>query len=190
MNNLQKLLREFVFLVAESKYSSETEYDYGKEDKDEKIKRGASTEEWRSNRDESFEGEIDALVDEPEFSDVETFVSTKLDDDDYSFNAVELQALARNVDSERLGYLVTVPSVATVKSLRLELTDEYGFAFVPRTPVKHVRGSMSAAHGKHPFAGSGGGGSGFGNLGALGGGYEWNAADKKNLGMGAGRNRR
>lgn len=73
-----------------------------------------------------------------------------------------------------------------------------GLKFVPREPVKFVRGSMSSAHGSHPFAGSGGGGSGFssdrsgpgftsygGGPGAVGGGYEWRADDPRNLSMGS-----
>ncbi len=181
-----QLLREYLKLVFESEDSF--------------IKRGATSDAWRANRDEAFEDDVEALVGEPEFKNVETFVAAKLDNDEYSFNAVELQALARRADEEKLGHDVGLASPLTTKSIKQSLVDDFGFKFDPRQPAKHFRGGMSSSHGSHPFAGSGGGGSGFGSdfgggtftsygggPGAMGSGEAWEKDSKKNLRMGAGK---
>ena len=184
-----KLLREFIVMVLEG-------------DDDDRIKRSAKPDEWRANRDEAFEDEVEALMDEPEFRSIEAFVNHKLDNDEYAFTATELQALARNAESKRIGQRATMASPQATKALRNELTSDFGFSFSPREPVKFARGSMASGHGTHPFAGSGGGGSGFGSgldgpsftsfgggPGAIGGGYAWDKDDPKNLSMGSKRAR-
>ena len=172
------------------------------EEKDEFIKRNASVSDWRENEDDHFEEEIEELRSTPEFKDTDTFINYKLANDELSFSAAELQALARNLEAKKLGVKqVTMAGSSFAKSVKDELVD-FGFEFKPREKVKHVRGSMSSAHGTSPWAGMGGGGSGFGGErsnkvggftsmgggpGAIGGGYDWDPNDKKNLGM-AGKN--
>ncbi len=188
------LLREFISLALE-----------GDDDEggDDRIKRSAKPSEWSANRDAAFEAEIEALMSEPEFKTLDAFVNHKLDNDDYTFSAVELQALTRNAESTRIGQRANVASQQAITTLKQELTADFGFKFVPRTPVKFVRGSMSPGHGTHPFASSGGGGSGFGSdftggtftsfgggPGAMGGGYTWDKDDPKNLPMGSKRVKR
>lgn len=181
--NMKKLFHEFVALVLEG---------------DERIKRGGTPADWRSNRDEAFEMDIEALLDEPEFKSVDAFVNYKLDNDEYSFSTAELQALARNSESQRLGRKAQVASLASTSALKQNLIDDFGFKFEPRQATQFKRGSMSSSHGSHPFAGSGGGGTGFGSdfsgatftsygggPGAIGGGYAWRPEDKKNLPMGS-----
>jgi hypothetical protein len=187
----RRLLQEFIHLILESGYD------------DGRIKRSAKPDEWRSNRDEAFEAEVEALMDEPEYETIEAFVNHKLDNDEYVFNTVELQALARSADNARTGAQVSVASAMTTAAIKRELTTDFGFRFEPRAPVKFNRGSMSSSHGSHPFAGSGAGGSGFGSgfdgptfisygggPGAIGGGYAWDKNDSKNLPMGSKRARR
>lgn len=177
-----ELLREFISLTLEGEW----------------IKRSATPDEWRTNRDEAFETEIETLAGEPEFKTVEVFVNYKIDNNEYTFNAAELQALARNAESKKIGRVASQASPAMTSAIKQELTVEFGFKFEPRAPVKFVRGGMASSHGTHPFARSGGGGSGFGSdfggttftsfgggPGAMGGEYVWDKEDKKNLPMGA-----
>lgn len=147
-----------------------------------------------------IEKEIAELRSEPEFESVESFIESKLADDVFSYNFIELQALARNVSAKKLGrrakdlVVATATDIANVK----KQLEELGFEFVKREPDKRVRGINSPIHGTSPFAGSGGGGSGFGSdfsgttflsygggPGAIGGGYDWDANDPKNLSMGS-----
>lgn len=163
------------------------------------IEAGVTPGDWRSRTDAAFESDIEALVSEPEYRSIDAFISSKLDNDDYSFSTIELQALARNIDAGRLGHGVNTASLATLKSVKHDLIN-FGLDFSPREPVKFTRGTQSSAHGTHPFAGSGGGGSGFGSdfggttftsygggPGAIGGGYSWKSGDKRNLKMGTAR---
>lgn len=135
---------------------------------------------------------VDALAGMPEYASVEDFVDSIEDD---AFSHVDLQALARR----RHG--VPSPSQPQLRALRAEL-ESYGLRLLPREPPKEVRGVTSSVNGRHPFAGSGGGGTGFstswgaggftsfgGGPGAIGGGYDWNARDGRNLPMSAGRRR-
>jgi hypothetical protein len=124
----------------------------------------------------------------PELQDVNSFINSKLENDEYNFSTVELQALAKNVDSARLKYDVDRASATTVKQVKADLID-LGFTFIARGVAKAIRGHKSSAHGTHPFAGSGGGGSGFGSdFTSFGGGsrtYKWNKDDPRNLSMGS-----
>lgn len=147
-----------------------------------------------------IEDEINAMRQSPDFADVDAFMAMKLDSDDFTYDFKELQALARNAAQRRArGRPVTVANKHDITDIRKALEDDMGFKFVPREPPKDVRGSSSNSHGTHPFAGMGGGGSGFssdreggggftsfgGGPGAVGGGYAWDPNDRKNLSMGA-----
>jgi len=153
--------------------------------------------------EEDLDDKIEAIRKEPNFSSVSAFMSAKFDDDDYEYDFIELQTLARNATSKRKGIkLISMASDVDIAAIKKELND-MGFKFIGRQPSKKVRGFTSNAHGTHPFAGSGGGGSGFGSdfagsthtafgggPGAIGGGYTWDPNDKKNLPMGAKRKKR
>lgn len=121
----------------------------------------------------------------------------KMENEEYEFTTVELQALAKNIASARLGYDVDRVGSTDVKQVKDELVG-FGFKFIPRGAAKATRGHKSSAHGTHPFAGAGGGGSGFGSdfgggtftsfgggPGAMGGEYKWDKNDSKNLPMGS-----
>ena len=118
---------------------------------------------------------------------------TMEEDSDLTFDAVILQAIARNTAG------VPAPSFRVVKDIQDELI-RAGLTRVDRKRFMDpfVRGVQSPAHGRHPFAGQSGGGSGMGSNredpvgfgtgggpGAVGGKYTWDADDKKNLPMGA-----
>ena len=189
------LLLEFVKLVIEGFNDAEDDDDG---ESDARIKRNASAGDWRGNEENAFQESIEEMVGQPEFESVEAFANMKLDNEEFSFNAVELQALARVADANDLGHDVFAANPATVKSIKDELTTDFGFTFVAREPVKFARGSMSSGHGSHPFANSGGGGSGMsggmtsfgGGPGAVGGSYAWDGSDQKNLPMGSKRRNR
>lgn len=153
---------------------------------------------------EALEPDIQEQIDElrtlPEYKTVEAFIEDRLDEENYEFTFLDLQALAFNLTAKKLRLpmsQVSEPDTAIVASVKNQLI-ELGFKFVPRKVVKNVRGVSSNPHGTHPFAGSGGGGSGFGSdrsgpsftsfgggPGAIGGGYKWDANDPKNLAMNA-----
>lgn len=148
----------------------------------------------------STEDMIDDLRAMSEFNNLDEFISMKLEDDDLSYNFMELQALARNMTATRTkNKAVAVASKSDVDAIRKSLENEMGFKYIVREPEKQVRGMSGNQHGTHPFAGSGGGGSGFssdmggdggftsfgGGPGAIGGGTPWKPEDKKNLPMGA-----
>lgn len=137
------------------------------------------------------ESEIDALRREPQMRNVESFITFKLDNDEYEYGFTELQALARNISSIRLKRRdLSEPSQIDVDNVKRQLSD-IGFKFVGRSPIKQTRG-YTTAHGTRPF--EGGGGSGFGSdgftssgggIGAIGSGRAW--GDSRDLKMGAGR---
>jgi hypothetical protein len=164
------------------------------------IKRNAKPNTWRDNREDAFDDNIDEMIKQPEFKDVDSFVNYKLDNEEFEFSTQELQALVHNTEKKRLGYNVSSVSSGATSNLRSILVNDYGFKFVPRAPVKFSRGGMASSHGTNPYAGMGGGGSGAGSEmskhvggfhgmgggpGAMGGGYNWDKDDKRNLPMGA-----
>lgn len=107
--------------------------------------------------EDDVEEQIDELREQPEFESIESFVEYKLDNEDYEYDFVELQALARNLTAKERGSKDI--SVATTKSLdavKKELA-AVGFKFIGRQPVKKVRGFTSPKHGSSPFAGMAGG---------------------------------
>lgn len=141
------------------------------------------------------EGQIEELQGEPEFKSVEAFAGMKLDNDEFEYNFVELQALARNIDQEATENPVATASQATINGVRGEL-EGLGFKFVGRAPVKRVRGVTSSVHGTSPFVGmhGGSGAGGFGGEagfgmgggpGAMGSGKKWVASAPGNLPMGS-----
>ena len=153
--------------------------------------------------EESIDDQIEDMRAHPEFKSLNAFIEAKLNDDVFDYDFMELHALGRNITQLKMGKKMTISeaSPGILDQIKTSLKD-MGFTFVGRQPVKKTRGFKSSAHGTHPFAGSGGGGSGFGSdfggttftsfgggAGAVGGGYSWNADDKKNLPMGSKRKR-
>ena len=152
--------------------------------------------------DKELEREIKLLMRDPHTASVELFVEFKMEEGEDFFDAAELQAIAKRrwlkEGGDRRGI---VPSRYT-KQVKTELI-EYGLKFIPREPERTTRGYAAGYHGTHPFAGAGSGGTGFstsrdgpgftsygGGPGAIGGGYDWDANDPKNLSMGAKRKKR
>lgn len=191
INELRSVIRSVIVegLDPRSNYDEPREKD--------RIKRSASTTDWQTNNDDAFDDDVGELAKMPEYASVDAFVTLKLDNDEFTFTTSDLQALSLSIDRKKNGKRVEVASPTTVRNVKQELVN-IGLKFVPREPVKFVRGSMSSAHGSHPFAGSGGGGGGFssdrsgpgftsygGGPGAIGGGYEWRADDPRNLSMGS-----
>jgi len=145
--------------------------------------------------EDELESRIESLRLEPMFATVEQFVEQKLLNDEYAYDFIELQALARNRASDRLGYDVDVANPVDVKAVKNEL-EEIGFSFMGREKVSKVRGVTSNPHGTHPFAGSGGGGTGMGTdfhggvgfshgggPGAIGGEVDWDPTSDRSLKM-------
>lgn len=161
--------------------------------------RRGSAEKASGHASSELEDQIEDLRSLPEFVDIDSFMNLKLEDDDLTFSFVELQALARNAASQRLGHKVDVAGQGDIKSIRSVLEKDMGFRLIVREPVRNIRGATSNPNGTHPFAGSGGGGSGFsssrdggggftsfgGGPGAIGSGTAWDPNDSKNLRMGA-----
>lgn len=153
-----------------------------------------SVERASTARQEELDDQIEELRDMPEFSDLNEFMNSKLDDDDLSFNFIELQALARNAASDRIGKRVEQASQSDTQKVRHEL-ETVGFKFINREPPRNVRGATSNPNGTSPFAGMAGGtgigsdmsGPSFasfgGGPGAIGAGVPWDANDSKNLRM-------
>jgi len=169
-------------------------------DPGDRRKRTGSAEKAQARAAEDAEDEFEELCSYPEFQDLDAFAASKLDDEDYTYTTTEMLALARNAARKRLrNSAITNPTPQDIAHVRKVLEGEIGLKYVPREPVRNVRGATSNPHGTHPFAGSGGGGSGFGTdfegawsapgfgggPGAMGGKSEWKPNDPKNLPMGA-----
>ncbi len=169
---------------------------------DEPTKRMGSVEKGMASVAQGTEDEIEEMRASPEFADLDTYVSYKLDNDETAVNWMELQALARNFAAMRTGHPDAMAGKADINAMKAEL-DGYGFTFTPREVSRSVRGATSNSHGTHPFANSGGGGSGFssdrgggggftsfgGGPGAIGGGVPWDKSSSRNLPMGSARRR-
>lgn len=181
------------FTTVETDKESEadaTKYEKGK------LKRNASVSDYEQRVSNQFDDDIDELRSSPEMKSIEDFVQYKIDDEDTTFTALELQTLARNIDFKQRKIKNALPPQNIVNSVRTEL-ESYGLKFIPREKIRHFRGAMSSAHGSSPYAGFVGGGSGFstekgdphsimglgigGGMGVIGGGYNWDPNDKKNL---------
>lgn len=161
------------------------------------LKGSAKPDEWRGKTDQQFQQTVEELSELPEYESVETFVQYKIDDEDETFSTVDLNAIAMHQAEGN------IPSEKLVKTIKAELIG-YGLKFVPRQPTKFVRGVLSPKNGTNRFADMPGGGSGVGRdagfggtstgffsygygPGAVGGKYDWQSGDKRNLPMGAGR---
>lgn len=145
-----------------------------------------------------LEEQVEELRLDPAFQSIDEFMAYKIDDEDYDYNYIELQALGRNLTAQRTGRDdVVVAAKVDLDEVKLAL-HEMGFKFIGRQPIRQGRGFLKGAHGTHPYAGSGAGGSGFGSdfsgptgtsfgggPGAIGGGYKWDKNDPRNLGMGS-----
>jgi len=152
--------------------------------------------------EDDVEESIEGLRRTPEMRDIESFVNFKLNNDEYEFDFIELQALARNAAQARTGDKRTVAASQTdTEKVRNTLVSDIGFKFMGRQPLKQTRGFTSPLNGKSPWAGQGGGGSGFGSdfgggtftsfgggPGAMGGGGPWDKDDPRALAMGAKKN--
>ena len=149
------------------------------------------------------EEQIEELQNDVAFQDVGSFIESKLENEEFDYSFVELQALARNEMHKSIGGKkshVASPSQGVVDRIKGELNG-MGFKFVVREPIRKGRGFTSPSHGKHPGAGmSAGSGMGSnitgpvgfgmgGGPGAMGGGYKWDPNSKRDLSMGAGRKR-
>jgi hypothetical protein len=155
--------------------------------------------------EEELDEEIQEMRKMPEYKTLEAFVTSKFDNDDFEYSFMDLHALARNMTQAKLGKgkknEVSEAGKAELDEVKFELNG-LGFNFIGRQPPKAVRGFTSPKNGTNRFAGTGGGGSGFGTdwegptgrghgggPGAIGGGYDWDPNDPRNLGMGAKGNR-
>lgn len=138
---------------------------HGKETEDalqaseKRIKRGATHSEYNGIVNNQFESDVLQMMSEPEYKTIDAFVQYKFDDEQDTFTATELQALARNIDYKTRKLKGALPPQGLVTSIKQEL-ESYGLKLQQRETTKHFRGSMSNAHGSNPFAGMGGG-SGF-----------------------------
>jgi hypothetical protein len=154
----------------------------------------------RETLERDIEEQIEELMSEPEYKDLDTLISFKYDNDETEYNYMELQAVGRNMTKKKLGKergdLVVTAGQNEVLLIKKTM-EEYGIKFVGRQPVKNVRGVTSSKHGSNPFAGNAGGSgmgwgpdgpAGFGmggGVGAMGGGTPWKADDPRNLPMGS-----
>jgi hypothetical protein len=144
---------------------------------------------------DEFEERIELAMADDETQNVEAYVEWALDNDVDSFDAVTLQAIARNISGQ------PHPGATIVGNVKSELMS-YGLKRAERPKLdRSRRGFNDPAHGRHPFADSVGGGSGMGKdasfggesmgfgigagKGAMGSGTNWSASDPKNLSMGS-----
>ena len=137
------------------------------------------------------EKEIEELQNDVAFQDVGSFIESKLENEEFDYSFVELQALARNEMHKSIGGKkshVASPSQSVVDRIKDELNG-MGFKFVGREPIRKGRGFTSPSHGKNPFASMSAGSGMGGGPGAMGGGYKWDSSSKRDLSMGAGRKR-
>ena len=129
---------------------------------------------------------IQKMLSYPEYQNVDAFVEFAYDDEQRSFTDMHLQAVARNT------FGIDAPNMKQLDYVKSQI-ESFGLTFIPRTAIKTVRGPRSNVHGQHPFANSGGGGSGAssggiglgGGPGVVGGGVEWNAGASTSLPMGS-----
>jgi hypothetical protein len=148
-----------------------------------------------------FENDIKSLMKQPEYQTLDAFVEYKFEDEQESYDAKELQALARNIDYSQRKLKNALPPESLVTSIKNEL-QTYGLRFIPREKTQSTRGVTSGFHGTSPYAGFVGGGTGMGTgregpmgfgigggPGAIGSEEKWDINDKKNLSMGASRKR-
>ena len=151
---------------------------------------------------EPYNQSIDARVeyatmpeDSPEF-DPEYMVLTTADVQAIARNIAEEMPELRDKDVETWVNLRAFRNL--VRQVRETLVNDWGLTFVERKRIDiSRRGPRAGVHGRHPFANSGGGGSGMGGgregpigfgmgggPGAIGSKTVWNPDDPKNLPMG------
>lgn len=84
--------------------------------------------------EDDVEEKITTAMKERRCKTIDAFVESKFEDDEYEFDFIELQALARNIASTKKGYkkLANPQETAEVKR---ELTG-LGFKFIGREPLK------------------------------------------------------
>jgi hypothetical protein len=141
--------------------------------------------------EESIEEQIDELRLSPEMQSLDTFINYKLDNEELSYNWIELQALSRNLTAQNAKFnkdysdAVSAASPYIIHTVRKTLEEEMGFEFIPREKMKDVRGFSSNPHGSNRWVGNHGGSGFIDHVGAMGGKYNWSSSDSKNLSMGA-----
>lgn len=159
----------------------------------------------------SLEDQIELAMADQENQSLDARIDYAIETGDTEFTTADVQAIARNMaaqmpdladlDLERLKYMRSF--VELVRRIRLTLINDWGMKFIERKRVDHSRrGSSSPAHGRHPFADSGGGGSGMGSdrsgpvgfgmgggPGTMKGGDTWDANNPRNLPMGGAKRR-
>lgn len=149
------------------------------------LKYNAKPEEWRDKSAQLFDSEVDELSNTPEFESIEAFVQYKYDDEALEFTTTDLRALVASLLKQN-------PQGISQKEVKSEL-ESYDLKFVPREPVKHVRGFGSPVHGSNRYAGNAAG-SGIeqggligmgGGQGAVGGGKRWDPSSGRDLPMGS-----
>lgn len=138
---------------------------------------------------DDFNDAVEEMMKQPEMKSLESFAEFKFDNEEETFDTLELQALARNLflqDTKGIkkGQVATAPSQYRDK-VKTELAG-YGLKFVPRDKIKQVRGVTSPLNGSNRFAGNHGG-SGFENSfnRTPSAGRTFDANDKGALGMGS-----
>jgi hypothetical protein len=154
----------------------------------------------RETLDANVEQQVEEIVDEPEYQSTESLAEFKLENDETAFSTAEAHAIARNMMKSSLGKYKNKISASDPQKVKLVIKEleSYGFLYRPLQPIKQVRGITSNPHGKNPFAGMGGGGSGFGSdfggstftsfgggPGAMGSGTKWDSSAKTSLPMGS-----
>ena len=145
--------------------------------------------DWRAQQDAQREAAIESLVDEPIYQNVEDFFMDRAEGDG-TYDAIELQALARNLTRQRTGQEDSLAHPDDVATVRRTLEGPGGLKFTGQASTKYSRGVTSSINGRHPHAGTGGGGSGMGpsgfrahggGVGVVCGGYPWERDDKRSL---------
>lgn len=150
--------------------------------------------------DANIEEQVQEIIGEPEYKSVESLAEFKIENDETTFSTAEVHAVVRNMMKPELGKyqkMISESDPTKVKFVIREL-ESYGFLYKPLQPIKSVRGVTSNPHGKNPFVGMGGGGSGFGSdfggstftsfgggPGAMGSGTKWDPTARTSLPMGS-----
>jgi hypothetical protein len=154
-----------------------------------------------SNEQKALQKRIEELTVDTENQSIEDRIEYALEEDDYTFDTAALHAIAINIIQLPNDWVELVNMrqyVELVRDVKKKLLDS-GLTMKERPAIDHSRrGPMSNAHGRHPFAGTGGGGSGMGSSregptgfgmgggpGAIGSKTPWSSSDSKNLPMGS-----
>ena len=186
MDNLRRLIREVIEEIG--LHQKTRVIDYGRIDAERKenddrpkIKPMTSDEEsdHLSNIEmEDLENSVELAMADDECQSVDAFAEWAYDEGIKTYSVVQLQALARNVSGQ------PAPGPKVLNAIKSELAG-YGLSRGDRAKIdRSRRGPTSNINGRHPFANSGGGGSGFGPGGEIRGGT-WSPTAPGALSMGS-----